>query len=127
MSGPAGPGPAADRAAAPPQGPPHAGPPAASRWGRTAALTYLGIAAVAFAGVLVELARGRPGPATLLASVLTAPWSVLAAPLAPVLAARLPPAALRAGGLALLVVMTLLNAAIVHSIASRWEREARGS
>jgi hypothetical protein len=91
-----------------------------------AARTYLALAAAAFAGVLVELARGRPGPATLLASVLTAPWSVLAAPLAPVLAARLPPAVLRAGGLALLGGMSLLNAAIVRSIAARWEREARG-
>jgi len=101
--------------------------PSGSRWGRAVALVYL--AAIVAAGVVLamELARGRSGPGALAISVLTAPWSGLLAALAPTLAGRLAPGALRALGLVLVALTALLNARILYGIAARMERDLRAA
>jgi hypothetical protein len=101
--------------------------PAGSRWGRNAALVYLGVVAVAFAFTLSELFANRSGTGTWAISVLTAPWSVLLANLARVLADRLAPGALRTLGLALVLLSAALNARILYGMGARAERDARAS
>ncbi len=101
--------------------------PERSRWGRNAAAGYGGVAAVAFAFTLRDLAAGRSGTGTWAVSVLTAPWSVLLANVARMLAGRLTPGALRALGLALVLLSALLNARILYGMAARAERDVRAA
>jgi hypothetical protein len=101
--------------------------PGRSRWGRNAALVYGGVCAVAFAFTLRELFTGQSGTGTWAISVLTAPWSVLLANVARLLADRLTPGALRATGLALVLLSAALNARILYGMAARAERDARAS
>jgi drug/metabolite transporter (DMT)-like permease len=101
--------------------------PSGSRWGRNAAMVYLGVVAVAFAFTLRELATERSGTGTWAISVLTAPWSVLLAGVARVLAGRLEPGAMRVLGLALVLLSAALNARILYGIGARAERDARDS
>jgi len=98
--------------------------PAGSRWGRNAALVYGGVCAVAFAFTLRELFAGQSGTGTWAISVLTAPWSVLLASVARMLSGRLAPQALRALGVALVLLSAALNARIVYGMAARAERDA---
>ena len=101
--------------------------PAHSRWGRNAAAVYGGVAAVAFAFTLNDLAAGRSGTGTWAVSVLTAPWSVLLANVARLLAGRLALGTLRVLGLALMLLSALLNARILYGIAARAERDVRAA
>jgi len=101
--------------------------PAGSRWGRNAAGVYGGIAMIAFAFTLRELFTGQSGTGTWAISVLTAPWSVLLANVARLLADRLAPEVLRSLGLALVLLSAALNARIVYGMAARAERDARAT
>jgi hypothetical protein len=101
--------------------------PEHSRWGRNAAALYGGVTAIAFAFTLRELLAGRSGTGTWAVSVLTAPWSVLLANVARMLAGRLGPGTLRALGLTLVLLSALLNARILYGMAARAERDVRAA
>ena len=101
--------------------------PAGSRWGRSAALVYLGVAAIAFAFTLRELSTGRSGTGTWAISVITAPWSVMLAAVARGLAGKLSPGAMRGLGLLLVGISAALNARILYGMAARAERDARAA
>ena len=70
---------------------------------------------------------GASGFGTMAISILTAPWSVLLASVARLLAPSLAPAVMRGAGLALIVLATLLNARILYGMAARAERDARAA
>ena len=99
--------------------PPH------SRWGRSAVRVYLALVAIAAGLTARELFAGRSGVGTWAVSVLTAPWSVLLAGLARALAPRMDAVAMRACGIALVVLAAALNARILYGMAARAERDAR--
>jgi hypothetical protein len=101
--------------------------PAHSRWGRKAAAVYGGVTAIAFAFTLRDLQAGHSGTGTWAVSVLTAPWSVLLANVARMLAGRLGSGTLRALGLALVLLSALLNARILYGMAARAERDVRAA
>ena len=97
-----------------------------SAWGRRAARLYLLVCAVALVAMLVETVAGRAGTGTMFAAILSAPWSMLVAGLAPSLPRDWPmPAGLAVRMLPLALFM-LLNAAIVAGIAARSERDLTG-
>jgi hypothetical protein len=102
-------------------------PPAGSGWGRKVARTYLAVAALAALLMVRELLAGASGFGTMAISILTAPWSVLLASVAGLLAPSLAPAVMRGAGLALIVLATLLNARILYGMAARAERDARAA
>jgi hypothetical protein len=96
-------------------------------WGRRAAWIYLGVSALALAGMAIETVLGHPGTASMFAAFLAVPWSMLVAGLAPPLPANLPMALGLAARMVPLALFMLLNAAIVAGIAARSERDlARG-
>lgn len=97
--------------------------PAHSRWGRQAAAVYAGVTAIAFGFTLRDLQAGHSGTGTWAVSVLTAPWSVLLANVARMLAGRLAPVVLRSLGLALMLLCAALNARILYGMAARAERD----
>jgi len=104
-------------------------PPAVSSmtaWGRRAALIYLGVGALALAGMAVETVLGHAGTASMFAAFLAVPWSMLVAGFAPPLPANLPMALGLALRMAPLALFMLLNAAIVAGIAARSERDLTG-
>ncbi len=102
-------------------------PTPASRWGRMVVRTYLIVAAGASLLMVRELFANQSGLGTMALSVLTAPWSVLLAYVAQAVAPGLTPGAMRAVGLALMLLAVLLNARILYGIASRAERDARAA
>ena len=101
--------------------------PIGSAWGRKVSRTYLAIAAVACALMVRELIVGASGLGTMAISILTAPWSVLLAYVARALASGVDPVVLRALGLGLVLLATLLNARILYGMAARAERDARAA
>ncbi len=100
--------------------------PSMTAWGRRAALIYLGIGALALAGMAVETVLGHPGTGTMFAAFLSVPWSMLVAGFAPQLPRDWPLAAGLAVRMAPLALFMLLNAAIVAGIAARSERDLTG-
>jgi hypothetical protein len=112
----------------PPPDDPGATPPTnMSRWGRRAALLYLGVAGLALVAMLVETVLGHPGVGSMFAAILAAPWSMLAASFLPPLPRDWPMAAGLAIRMAPLALFMLLNAAIIVGIAARSERDVRGA
>jgi len=104
-------------------------PPAVSSmtaWGRRAALIYLGVGALALAGMAVETVLGHPGTGTMFAAFLSVPWSMLVAGIAPQLPHDWPLAAGLAVRMVPLALFMLLNAAIIAGIAARSERDLTG-
>ena len=100
--------------------------PSMTAWGRRAALIYLGLGALALAGMAVETVLGHPGTLSMFAAFLAVPWSMLVAGFAPPLPANLPMALGLAARMAPLALFMLLNAAIVAGIAARSERDLTG-
>lgn len=98
-----------------------------ARWGRRAALLYLGVAGLALVAMLVETLLGHPGTGSMFAAILAAPWSMLAASFLPPLPRDWPMAAGLAIRMAPLALFMLLNAAIIAGIAARSERDVRGA
>lgn len=98
-----------------------------ARWGRRAALLYLGVAGLALVAMLVETLLGHPGTGSMFAAILAAPWSMLAASFLPPLPRDWPLAAGLAIRMAPLALFMLLNAAIIAGIAARSERDVRGA
>ena len=98
--------------------------PSGSRWGRNVQLVYLGVVAVAFVALLVEMSQGHSGVGAIAVSVLTAPWSGLLAMLARALGGALAPDAMRVVGLVLVVLSALLNSLVLRGIAARAQRDA---
>lgn len=93
-----------------------------SRWGRVAAATYLGLAAIAGAIAVQRLAVSTemPGLAAWELLVLALPWTLLLET----------PIGRQAGGLLLAAIMlsgVALNAGVVYAIASALERLRRAA
>ncbi len=99
--------------------------PSASLWGKKASRIFLIIGLLTVALTIYEVFSGRSGVGSLVAGILSAPWSVLLAPLARALQGRVPDDALRVIGLLLALGCVLLNSRIVYGIAARMERDVR--
>ena len=91
--------------------------PSGSRWGRNVQLVYLGVVAVAFVALLVEMSQGHSGVGAIAVSVLTAPWSGLLAMLARALGGALAPDAMRVVGLLLVAALLVLPIATARLLA----------
>ena len=100
--------------------------PSMTVWGRRAALIYLGVGALALIAMAIETVQGHAGTATMFAALLSVPWSMIMAGVAPPLPANLSMAAGLAVRMVPLAVFMLLNAAIVAGIAARSERDLAG-
>ncbi|MEO5989259.1 MAG: hypothetical protein ABIU54_04540 [Candidatus Eisenbacteria bacterium] len=99
--------------------------PQSSAWGRKASRIFLLIGLSAVGLTIYEVFSGRSGVGSLAAGILSAPWSVLLAPLARAMQGRVPDDALRVIGLLLALGCVLLNSRIVYGIAARMERDLR--
>ena len=104
-----------------PGGPPE--PLSMAAWGRRAARIYLVVAGLALVAMLVETVLGHPGTGSILAAILAAPWSMLAASFLPPLPDDWPLPAGLAVRMVPLALFMLLNAAIIAGIAARSQRD----
>jgi len=101
--------------------------PTGSQWGHKASRVFLIVALSAVGLMTYEAFSGRPGVGSLAASILSAPWSVLLAPVAQALHGRIADSAMRVIGLLLALGSVLLNSRIVYGIAARMERDLRAA